>query len=72
MSTATVLPKCKMVCTTSGTTKQAPKPSRISKVKWGNFVIFYKSIYNFKTTQAIATKLGHRLPVPVYSVCSDL
>ena len=30
MSTATVLPKCKMVCTTSGTAKQAPKPSRIS------------------------------------------
>ena len=30
ISTAAVLPKCKMVCTTSGTTKQAPKPSRIS------------------------------------------
>ena len=31
-STVTVLPKCKMVCATSGTTKQAPKPSRISTV----------------------------------------
>ena len=30
ISTASVLPKCKMVCTTSGTTKQAPKPSRTS------------------------------------------
>ena len=29
-STAAVLPKCKMVCTTSGTTKQAPKASRVS------------------------------------------
>ena len=30
ISTATVLPKCKMVCITSGTTKEALKPSRIS------------------------------------------
>ena len=30
ISTTTVLPKCKMVCTTSGTTKEAPKPSRRS------------------------------------------
>ena len=30
ISTATVLPKCKMLCTTLGTTKQAPKPSQIS------------------------------------------
>ena len=30
ISTATVLPKCRMVCTTSDTTKQAPKPSQIS------------------------------------------